>query len=236
VNLQKYREHRERLKNEEPLFRNLCLKCRQPDFTCYCSVIERLDPKMKFVILIHPIEVRRRIATGRMSHLILEGSHLIKGEDYTHDKELNAILDDPTLYPVILYPGKKAVNLSQTNLSERMKLVPKDKQLALIVIDGTWNTARKMMHVSRNLHALPQVCFSLESESRFRVRKQPAPGCFSTIEAIYHSIELLGATCGFDTSTNEHAKLLKVFDSMVEQQLEFVKLGRGRHAAYRRAQ
>jgi DTW domain-containing protein YfiP len=91
------------------------------------------------------------------------------------------------------------------------------------------------MHVSRNLHSLPQVSFSLQSESRFRVRKQPAPGCFSTIEAIYHSIDLLGDARGFDTSANTHGKLLKVFDAMVEQQLDFVKEGRGRHAAYRRA-
>lgn len=191
---------------------------------------------MKFVILIHPLEVKRRIATGRMSHLILQDSHLVQGEDYTDDKEVNAILEDPTLHPVILYPGRSSTDLSAMAPNERASLFPASKRLAVFVIDGTWNTARKMMHVSRNLHGIEQVRFSLPTPSRFRVRKQPAEGCFSTIEAIHQAIELIGPGRGFDLESRAHDNLMGVFDHLVEQQLEQMKrnMGRSPGSTYRR--
>ena len=36
----------------------------QPEFGCYCRHIKKFDPKIKFIILIHPIELKRRIATA----------------------------------------------------------------------------------------------------------------------------------------------------------------------------
>jgi DTW domain-containing protein YfiP len=89
-------------------------------------------------------------------------------------------------------------------------------------MDGTWATARKMVRQSRNLHALPRVCFSLDRPSGFRVRKQPAAGCYSTIEAIHQLIELVGSLCGFAVASRRHDNLLDVFDKMVAQQLQFV--------------
>ena len=175
------------------------------------------------MILTHPIEVRRRIATGRMSHLCLQNSELIVGHDYSRNHKVNAILADDSYHSVILYPGRQSLNISSWSIEEKSGLVPAGKKLAVFVIDGTWNTARKMLHLSSNLKALPQICFTPVRLSTFRVRKQPAPECVSTIEAIHQCIELLG------TETREHDKLLKVFDQLVEQQLVFVKRANSRH-------
>lgn len=182
---------------------------------------------MEFVILIHPIEVRRRIATGRMSHLCLENSHLIMGQDYTHNDRVNALIADPRYQPMILYPGLGSVNLTGIGVEESAELFAVDRKLLVFVIDGTWATARKMVRQSLNLLALPRICFSPQKPSNFRVRKQPSPHCYSTIEAIHHVIELIGPRLGFDTVDREHDRLLSVFDRMVERQLEFIEKSRG---------
>src|SRR4051812_27006509 len=52
-----------------PVYRTFCWDCRQPDFSCYCAWLKPFDPGIQFVILTHPVEYFRRIATGRMSHL-----------------------------------------------------------------------------------------------------------------------------------------------------------------------
>jgi hypothetical protein len=52
------------------------------------------------------------------------------------------------------------------------------------------------------------------------VRKQPAQECYSTIEAIHHTIELLGPSCGFSVAQREHDRLLFIFDKMVSRQLD----------------
>lgn len=77
--------------------------------------------------------------------------------------------------------------------------------------------------------SLPRVQFTPTRESRFRVRKQPRPNFFSTIEAIHHSIELLAGNVGFDLSGGQHNHLLEMFDRLVEQQLVLAKAVDRRH-------
>jgi DTW domain-containing protein YfiP len=224
VDVQRYREQRQKWTEEQPKYRELCTTCLQPRFGCYCRHVQRFDPLIDFVILIHPVEMHRRIATGRMSHLSLENSKLILGQDYSQNAEVNALLADPARHPVILYPGRQSKNITPLSVPERTALFPQDKRLTIFVIDGTWATARRTMRQSQNLTNLPRICFSPEKPSTFRVRKQPAPACVSTIEAIHHSIELLGDARGFKTADREHDKLLHVFDKMVELQLDFIRI------------
>jgi DTW domain-containing protein len=226
LDLLRYRELRAIRSEQETKFRELCTKCLQPESTCFCEIVKPFDPNMKFVILLHPIERKRRIATGRMTHLCLENSTLIEGEDFTDSNQVNRILSDRTSESVVLYPGASSVDLTPLSLERRSSLFSREKQLTIFVIDGTWHTARKMLRKSENLGALPRICFTAPRPSNFRVRKQPAPGCFSTIEAVHHTIELMGPARGFDLAPGRHENLLEVFDHMVERQLEYVRATR----------
>lgn len=222
MNISEYRQKKIQLQNELPQYRTICKSCSQPEFSCFCSYVKAFDSKINFVILIHPIEASRRIATGRMSNLCLKNSYLIKGQDYTNDQLVNQLISDTDYESVILYPGLHSKNISHISNTEKSKMFNPNKKLRIFVIDGTWATAKKMVRQSLNLHALPRICFSSDKPSTFRVRKQPRPGCFSTIEAIHHTIELLGAQNNFDLQERQHDNLLTVFDSMVETQLRFI--------------
>jgi DTW domain-containing protein len=221
VDLQSYLSLKEILKETEPQFRKLCHSCLQPQFGCYCHLIQKFDPQIDFVILIHPIEVRRRIATGRMTHLCLKNSHLIHGQDFSNDPTVKSMLADPNRQSVLLYPGKNSVNLSEHK--DFKPMFEANKKLTVFVIDGTWNTARKMLRLSQNLQSLPRVCFTPKRPSQFRVRKQPKAHCFSTIEAVHQMIDMLGPSKGFPVENRSHDKLLEVFDFMVERQLDFIR-------------
>lgn len=222
MNLQQYRQMRARLEDETPKLRELCRSCLQPGANCFCRSIRAFDPSIKFVILTHPIEVRRRIATGRMSHLGLVHSEWLMGQDFSLDPTVNRLLRDPDNVCVTLYPGRVSRDLTAMDAGERAELFPSDKRLVVFVIDGTWSTARKMIR-SRNLVDLPRICFTPPTQSNFRVRKQPKENCYSTVEAIHHTIELLGPGRGFDTASRRHDALLEVFSEMVERQLEYIR-------------
>lgn len=236
MNLAKYRLQRADLLLKTPKYRSICPTCTQPDFGCYCHNIRPFDSKINFVILIHPIEVKRRIATGKMSHLCLQNSHLIKGQNYSDNSTVNRLIEDPEYHSVMLYPGPTSKNLSLMFEPEKTNLFPADKKLRIFVLDGTWATAKKMIRQSENLKGLPRICFSPSKPSNFRVRKQPSANCYSTIEAIHHTIELLGESQGFDLQTRRHDNLINVFDYMVEKQLSFVNEANLnlREASYRR--
>nr|BFD61075.1 hypothetical protein CKG001_31820 [Bdellovibrio sp. CKG001] len=222
------------LKNyhDQAVYRQHCPVCIQPLKGCYCPHIQRFDPHISFVILIHPIEMRRRIATGRMSYLCLENSYLISGQDYSDNELVNALICDSDRHCVILYPGPDSQNLSLMSEGQRTDLVPAGKKLTVFVIDGTWATAKKMMRESQNLKTLPQVCFSPTKPSSFRVRKQPADFCYSTIEAIHQTIEILGHSRGFKTARRQHDNLLEVFDLLVERQLDYLRMSEQKNGAY----
>lgn len=235
MDIETYKRRRALISQEAPTYRNLCTRCLQPEFGCYCQHVQGFDPKIKFVILIHSLEFKRRIATGRMSHLCLENSELICGQDYSSHQRVNQLIEDPKYQPVVLYPGRTSLNLTEASCDEKQNYFVSDKTPLIFVIDGTWATARKTMHLSQNLKSLPRVCFTPTRKSQFRVRKQPAEECYSTIEAIHHFIELMGPREEFDPAEKYQDRLLFVFNKMVERQLEFIDeaLKKPRASTYR---
>ncbi len=223
LNLQDYFEKKKQDELAKFCYRKLCTTCMHPEFSCYCALVESFDPLVKFIILIHPIEFQRRIATGRMSHLLLKNSVLIRGQDYSEDKIVNQLLEYPEYEPFILYPSLSSTNLSELNFGQQKKIFNSKKIPLVFVIDGTWATARQMMRQSKNLQNIPRLCFTPQKPSNFRVRKQPEPHCLSTIEAIHQFMEIAGESFGFPKNERSHDRLLKVFDSMVDRQVNFVK-------------
>jgi len=207
VNVATYLERKSLLKN--PTARPVCWTCRQAGAGCFCAHVKPFDPGVQFVILIHPIEARRRVATGRMAHLSLRGSILIEGVEFSGHPQIRELVSSPENHCVILYPGRNSTDLSR----EGAAFIPDAKKLVVFVIDGTWATAGRMIR-SEDLRGLPSISFTPSTRSRFRVRRQPAAECLSTIEAIHRTIDLLG-------TTQDHDRLLTVFDKMVEFQLGF---------------
>lgn len=203
--------------------RKNCSVCGFAKKTCYCHLVKKFDSKVTFAILIHKLEIDRKIATGLLSHLILNDSFLISGHDYTNDKIVNELISNENNYCVVLYPGDDSINLSGLGHEEKSKLVPKGKSLVVIVIDGTWRTARQTMRLSENLGRLPKISFSKTTQSNFRIRKQPADGYCATVEAIHTTIELIGESQNYDVNSRKHDNLLEVFNYIVENQIRLKK-------------
>ena len=72
-----------------------------------------------------------------------------------------------------------------------------------------------MLRLSPSLSDLPRLSFDPPGLSRFRIRKQPADICLSTLEAVHHLIDL------FEPPTRPHDHLLEIFDRMVERQIDY---------------
>lgn len=195
-----------------------CLKCRRPKTACYCSQIQPFEPSLIFIILMHPLEAKRTIATGRMAHLCLSNSLLFRGLDFTNHDQVNAIIRNPRNFPMLLYPGATSTDFSHMKIENRRKLIPTNRQLVVFVIDGTWHTVKKIKLLSRNLDPLPLIQFTPEQPSRFHIRKQPHSHCYSTIEAIHQLITLIESN-----SSGIHNHLLDVLDFMVDRQMAHIK-------------
>jgi DTW domain-containing protein len=204
----------------------MCWQCRQPEKSCYCSLAVPFESGCDFVILIHPRENRRRIATGRMAHRLLTNSFLFEGEIFDDHPGISRLLADPKRKCLILYPDRTALDIDASTDDELRVFSGNAKRPTIFLIDGTWATAKRTMRLSSQLAGLARLKFSPQVRSRFQsVRKQPASECLSTIEAIHELIERLNTRIESRkvlAENREHDRLLNVFVQMVERQASFL--------------
>lgn len=183
------------------------MRCRRPQRACYCAHLVCLPTRTRVVILQHPRERDMPIGTAHMATLCLPNSELHVGVDWSRSSALQRALTDPERPAVLLYPGEGAADL---------KREPPPGPCTLVVLDGTWWQARKLLRSNPNLAALPRVAFVPEQPSEYRIRREPEETYVSTIEALAEVLPALepGAAEGV------FRMLLQPFRAMVDTQLE----------------
>ncbi|MCQ4311625.1 DTW domain-containing protein [Pseudomonas stutzeri] len=176
-----------------------CPRCQRPLSHCLCLLIPSLASRTQVLILQHPSETGHALNTARLAALGLTNAELRVGESFE-----DLPVDDGT-DSFLLFPGVDAVPLEQ--LAKRVE------PLRLIVPDGTWRKARKLLHLNPSLAALPRVALPAGLVSRYRLRKAPMSGALSTLEAIVTALNTLEGAGRFDP-------LLRPFEALIEAQID----------------
>ncbi len=154
-----------------------------------------MPTRTKFVYLMHPKEFKHEKAgTGRLTHLCLSSSEIHMGLTFDTHELVQELIADPANFPVLVYPGPTARNLTIGALTETDL---GGRRLVLFLLDGTWSGARKMLRLSPSLQRLPRVMFTPTSPSRFIIKQQPQAGCLSTLETT-HELLLALEKSGLD--------------------------------------
>ena len=180
-----------------------CPRCCRPLDHCLCALIPQLPSRTRLLILQHPSEVRHALNTARLAALGLSNAELRVGERF---EDLPALLAQPGYRACLLFPGEQAQPLAQ--FATQLDGLP----ALLVVPDGTWRKARKLLHCNPLLAALPRVTLADGLQSRYRLRKAPMPGALSTIEAVVSALDILEAPAQFDA-------LLKPFEALIDRQI-----------------
>ena len=162
-------------------------------------------------MLQHPRERDMPIGTARMASLCLPNSELHIGADWHNSQALTRALSDSLRPALLLYPSEDAVDVA---------LQTPAGPVTLVVVDGTWSQAKKMVRQNPVLGRLPRVTFQPSHPSEYRIRREPKPYCVSTIEALMF---VLGALEG---QPERFRVLLEPFRRMIDQQIELKELNR----------
>jgi DTW domain-containing protein YfiP len=168
------------------------------------------------------------INTVRLARLALPDATMRRGVELDDDPVVADMLAGrggwPT--PYLLFPGPKALDLA----TERPP-----GPITLVVLDGTWWQAGKLLKRNPRLAALPQLKLAPAAPSRYRIRREPHEHCVATIEALGLALRALeGSVSESEAEAREAdaklAALLAPFDAMVERQLSFARdVGDARH-------
>ncbi len=181
-----------------------------------------MPTRTKFVFLMHPYEHKRvKANTGRLTHLCLRESELHLGIGFDEHKGVQVLINDPKNYPVLLYPSREAVDLSTVQKQDpqlsTVRAQLETRRLVVFLLDATWRKVRPMLRLSPSLQRLPRIMFSHAAPSRYRIKRQPEPGCLSTLEATHELLVALDRS-GLDAYT-QPAQLLDVFQRMQDFQI-----------------
>lgn len=176
-----------------------CPRCQRPLSHCLCALIPSLANRTRVLILQHPSETGHALNTARLAALGLTNAELRVGESFE-----DLPVDDGTA-SYLLFPGEGAVPL--------MELAKRVEPLRLIVPDGTWRKARKLLHLNPRLAVLSRVALPVGLMSRYRLRKAPMPGALSTLEAIVTALNALEGAGRFDP-------LLRPFEALIAAQID----------------
>jgi DTW domain-containing protein YfiP len=190
--------------------RHACRRCRRPSGHCFCALIATLVTRTRVVFLQHPRERRVAIGTARMAHLALPNSELHEGISFAGHAAVAAIIQAPgaaVLFPSDLRDSDRS-GIEPTSLSAPPS--------TLIVVDGTWPQARKLLRANPLLGRLPRIALRPEQPGRYRIRREPYPECLATVEAVAAALALL------EGDRDRFEAMLAAFSFMVERQLACV--------------
>lgn len=166
--------------------RSRCTYCKRPLKVCYCHLCREIDNKTPVLLLQHPDETKKALNTARIIALNLTRSAIWQGVDFSFENITQwfdaAHADSWTL----LYPGSAAQPLTHFK-----QTYPVDKQVGILLLDGTWRNAREIYLRNSWMHSVMQVGIEVHEKSRYRIRKAPKEGCLSTVEAVCQALDCL---------------------------------------------
>lgn len=193
---------------ETVLPRSVCDQCSRPSSVCLCEHLTTIETRTRVVILQHRRESYVPVGTARLAELVLNRAERHIGVEFEDDVEVQRALANPEAPAILLYPGPDARDLARD---------PPPGPVTLVVIDGTWWQAAKVLKRNPALQRLPRYALNPAEPSRYRIRREPAEHCVSTIEAIVAALAVL------EGDASRVLPALQPFEALVEQQLRFAE-------------
>jgi tRNA-uridine aminocarboxypropyltransferase len=161
-----------------------CSDCLMPLAFCVCQVAKSETVATRVTVVIHFSDVTRTTNTGKWIPLVLTNSEvLVRGQQEAPLDITRAL--QPGYQDVLLFPSSDSVPLTPDFLESLAAPVN------LIVPDGNWNQAGKMVRREKQLDHLPRVHLPIDKPSRYRLRTAARDHWISTFEAIARSLGVL---------------------------------------------
>ncbi|WP_053350821.1 tRNA-uridine aminocarboxypropyltransferase [Vibrio alginolyticus] len=157
-------------------------------FNCMCSLMPKLNSEHNILLLMHPNELKRDTNTGQLLEQCQLSIERVIWDRKQPPAELLTLLADPSRYPVLLFPCEESITLEHVVLQSQQQT----KTPLFIILDATWQEARKMINKSRWLEGIPTMGLSASADSQYQLRRNQQQGNLCTFEVAAHLLGQLG--------------------------------------------
>lgn len=151
---------------------------------CVCAEIPKLNTTAHLVLIMHAAELRSTTNTGRLAAQAFPYSEIrVRGRPGDPLSAQGIIA--PERQGLLLYPSDDATELTADFVRSF------NKPITLIVPDGTWNQAGKVVKRVPELSEVPRVKLPPGPPSQYQLRVSPQIENLATIEAIARAMGVI---------------------------------------------
>ncbi|CAH0542643.1 tRNA-uridine aminocarboxypropyltransferase [Vibrio marisflavi] len=158
---------------------NSDLPCTECGFThqCICALIPKLSCDLDIVLLMHPNECGRATNTGKLLQKSLPNCSSFTWDRRDAPEGFLAHISRKNVEPFIIFPSEESLSIQKVTENQSKK------KHVYIILDGTWQEARKMVRKSSWLSDIPMVSLSsIGSSSDYTLRRNQEQGNLCTLE------------------------------------------------------
>lgn len=152
---------------------------------CFCADLKPIALSTKLVIVMQYKEFHTITNSGFLAERLLPNSEIrFRGSPNKTTPKLNDLLL-PEAQAAVLYPTASAKTL------DHAYPLAENPIKTLVVLDGNWGQASKMVRRHPVLQKLPKVKLAPGAPSKYHLRKNQIPGNVCTFEAIARALGVL---------------------------------------------
>ncbi len=206
---------------EQPRQRAVCGRCSRPAaHDCLCAALpsQPLDTRGLVVVLQHPAEQKRALATVPLLSASLRNVHVVRRRTYQRGRSdlLDAVVAAASrqaqpLPVFLLWPSADAADVADAaaTLQPALPSTTDDSSettaplarcaYVLLVLDGTWAQCAEMARplrsspLGRLCHVVRLSAAHVPNDPACMLRTEPAAGCVVTVEAVARALAPLEA-------------------------------------------
>lgn len=157
-------------------------------FNCICSLLPKLRSEHALMLLMHPNELTRDTNTGKLIAQCQLNVTQAVWDRTAPPAELLEMLAEPSLLPVLLFPSEESLTLAQV----RQQSDKQNRKPLYIILDATWQEARKMLNKSRWLEGMAMMGLATQTDSQYQLRRNQQEGNLCTFEIAAQLLGQLG--------------------------------------------
>jgi DTW domain-containing protein YfiP len=170
--------------------REHCPGCRLVPSHCLCALRPTVPTRTGVCLLMADIEPLKPTNTGWLVADVVPDTFAFGWARTETDPALVALLDDPQWQPFVVFPGEYA---APGRVVHEVQVDARKRPL-FVLLDATWNEARKMFRRSPVLDRFPVLSLRPEQVSRYVLRRSRRDDHFCTSEVAALCLELAGET------------------------------------------
>lgn len=193
----------------------LCGRCHWRQSVCLCHQAPLLTSCLHLLLLTHDREFAKPSNTGRLLEASLPHCQIQTWQRKTSGAALIESAKAKGQQPVLLFPIDDLASDSLNVLSERDVLSSPQglENFWFILLDSTWQQARKMVRSSPELQSLPRLLLPAGLNSRYQLRKNQQSGNLSTVETAIVLLQSLGLEQSADELNHYFQRFLQHYEA-----------------------